>query len=144
MRITPKLLLAAGAFAALPAAAIAQPWGGRNLSANLRAGMETPPNNIAARGYATVKVNPGRDRACYNVSFSGLPRATMAHIHSGAMGVAGPPVVTLTRTGANRFSGCARIDRALARDLVRTPGRFYVNVHSAAFPNGAIRGQLRG
>ena len=67
----------------------------------------------------------------------------MAHIHSGRRGVAGPPVVTLQRAGPNRFDSCTRVSRALARDLGANPRAFYVNVHSQAFPDGAIRGQLR-
>jgi hypothetical protein len=89
-----------------------------------------------------VTINTGQNRACYDVRYRNLPRATMAHVHRGAAGIAGPPVITLRMAGPGRFQGCSRISRALARDLIRAPSRYYVNVHSAAFPDGATRGQL--
>jgi hypothetical protein len=35
-----------------------------------------------------------------------------------------------------------RISRSLARGLRTNPSRYYVNVHTADLPNGAVRGQL--
>jgi hypothetical protein len=137
----PLLLLAAAAFTA--ASPVAAQYGGRPLSANLTGRAEVPgPGKLNARGSATLTVNSGRSRVCYTVRYRNIPNATMAHVHRGAIGVAGPPVITLRMAGAGRFQGCERVSRALARDLISRPGRFYVNVHSAAFPDGAIRGQL--
>ena len=69
------------------------------------------------------------------------------HIHRGAPGEAGPVVVDLLGPSPSglppRARGCVRASsRALAREIGHHPGRFYVNLHNADFPQGAIRGQL--
>ena len=137
-------LLLAAAVAAATAASPLSAQVAQRLSANLTAAAEVPgPGKANASGSAVVRVNTVQRRVCYTVDFRNIPNATMAHIHAGARGVAGPPVVTLARAGPRVFQGCARVSRQLARDLMDRPRRFYVNVHSAAFPDGAIRGQLR-
>ena len=137
------LLAAATVAAAAGTAAIAQVTPQR-LTANLTGAAEVPgPGKLNATGSAVVRVNPQQRRVCYTVTFQRIPGVTMAHIHSGRRGVAGPPVITLQRAGRSRFESCTRVARALARDLAANPRAFYVNVHSQAFPNGAIRGQLR-
>jgi hypothetical protein len=137
------LFVTAAAATMVVATPLAAQIGGRHLSANLTGRAEVPgPGKPDARGSASLTINAGQNRACYDVRYRNLPRATMAHVHRGGAGVAGPPVITLHMAGPGRFQGCSRISRALARDLIRAPGRYYVNVHSAAFPDGATRGQL--
>jgi hypothetical protein len=34
------------------------------------------------------------------------------------------------------------LDKNLLKDILRSPQDYYVNVHTAPFPNGAFRGQL--
>ena len=58
--------------------------------------------------------------------------------------VAPPPgvVVTLAPPTNGTSTGCATVDRALAKAIKLHPENYYVNIHNAAFPGGAIRGQL--
>ena len=141
---TPLLLAAAAATAAAASAPLAAQARSARLSANMTGAAEVPgPGKLNATGQAIVRVNTLQRRVCYTVNFRRIPDATMAHIHSGRRGVAGPPVVTLVRAGPRTFQGCERVSRSLARDLVSRPRGFYVNVHSTALPQGAIRGQLR-
>jgi hypothetical protein len=139
MRISRHMFVAAAlATAATPAIAAHATY-----HAVLRGQNEVPgPGKNDARGSATVRVNTASRQVCYDLRFRNLPRPTVAHIHSGAAGVAGPPVVTLRAPAGGMSHGCARVSAGLARDLLRSPGRFYVNVHSRAYPDGAIRGQL--
>jgi hypothetical protein len=67
----------------------------------------------------------------------------MSHIHRGAPGVAGPVVVTLASSFPNNVAtGSVVIGQTLEVEIVTNPLNFYVNVHNAEFPNGAIRGPL--
>ena len=69
--------------------------------------------------------------------------ATAAHIHVGGPDVAGPVVLGLTPPTDGRSTGCAQdVDPMLIRELLRNPRGYYVNVHNAEYPGGAIRGQL--
>ena len=75
-----------------------------------------------------------------------------AHIHRGTAGENGPVVVgffgppTSTAPPSSgdpgAFSTCVSITDQLAGEILKTPHRFYWNVHTAAFPGGAIRGQV--
>ena len=78
------------------------------------------------------------------VQLIGSPVA--AHIHEGEAGENGPIVVPLTPPAAGNpgtSAGCVSgVDAGLLTRIRATPNRFYVNVHTGAFPAGAVRGQL--
>jgi hypothetical protein len=82
---------------------------------------------------------------CYGLTVKNINDPVAAHIHRGGPKVAGPVVQPLdqpTTGDPGASSACVRISRRLARGLRRNPSRYYVNVHTADLPNGAIRGQL--
>jgi len=109
--------------------------------ATLNGTSETPTNASAATGTATFTFNPTTYELSGTVNFSGIV-ATASHIHTGAVGVAGP--VTIALGGANPTSPISLSATVLTaqqkNDLLS--GLFYVNVHSATYPGGEIRGQL--
>ena len=103
------------------------------------------PPDPDATGTAEIRVQPGQGRLCWSLWIRQTDPVTAAHIHRGAAGSVGPAVVPLITPGANGHSqGCATIDETLARMIANQAHEFYVNIHTAAFPNGAVRGQLRG
>ena len=82
---------------------------------------------------------------CYGIQVKNINDPVAAHIHRGGKTVAGPVIQELdapTSGDPGASSACVRVSRSLARSLRSNPGRFYVNVHSADLPNGAVRGQL--
>lgn len=116
------------------------------LAVTLTGIQEVPgPGDEDGTGTAEIRVDPGAPEVCWDLYARQIEPATAAHIHRGGAGTAGPPVVTLTTPDANgRSQGCTAVDQALARELVMRAHTFYVNVHTASHPAGAIRGQLRG
>lgn len=116
------------------------------LAVSLNGIQEVPgPGDPDGNGTAEVRVEPRQGRVCWDLHVRQIDAATAAHIHRGAAGSAGPPVVTLTTPGADgHSSGCASVEAALAGEMAAQSHLFYVNVHTVAFPAGAIRGQLRG
>jgi hypothetical protein len=110
-------------------------------------GLQEVPGPGDADGNGTVEINvtPGDGQVCWNLYARQIDAATAAHIHRAAEGVAGPVVLTLTTPDAAGHSqGCVTIDPALVREMAYRGHAFYVNVHTATHPDGAIRGQLRG
>ena len=55
--------------------------------------------------------------------------------------MAGPIVVDLV-PALSAVPYCVVIDAALMAELITTPQEFYLNIHNADFPAGAVRGQL--
>lgn len=108
--------------------------------------QEVPgPGDPDGTGTVQLTVTPHDGQICWDLYARGIEAATAAHIHRGEAGIAGPVVVTLSTPDAGGHSqGCATIDLGLAREIANQGHGFYANVHNAAFPAGAIRGQLRG
>lgn len=94
-------------------------------------------------GRAEISISDGFDQICWEIKdVTGIDAPTAAHIHFGRAGTNGPPVFTLTRSNEGRWQGC-RDGREWTENRIQgNPQDFYVNVHNAAYPNGAIRGQL--
>jgi hypothetical protein len=78
---------------------------------------------------------------CWDVTFSGIGTPTLAHIHRGAAGSPGPVVVDFG-VAAGFQSRCVDVTAALATEMIGNPANFYVNIHTAEFAGGALRGQL--
>ncbi|QDP18858.1 CHRD domain-containing protein [Sphingomonas xanthus] len=131
-------LIAAGVAVAQPATE-----GGRKLNAELTGAAEVPnPGDADGSGSASVTVNPGQKRVCYELEVTGIAAATAAHIHEAPAGTAGGVVVTLEAPADGDSSGCVEVSRELALEILKRPADYYVNVHNAEFPGGALRGQL--
>lgn len=111
--------------------------------ATLSAAQEVPPNSSAGRGTAEVQLNKNTNTLSWKVTYSGLSGPTTGgHIHGpAAAGANAGVMIPFTNVGTPTFQGQGPITPAQAAELAA--GRTYVNLHTAQFPGGEIRGQLR-
>lgn len=125
------------------AATVAAQSGGRPLGAMLTGSEEAPgPGDPDGSGVVSLTLNYGQGEICYWLSVEDIAPATMAHIHIAPAGFPGPVVVPLAPPTDGASSGCAEVDRELIKAIMQSPEAYYVNVHNAEFPAGAVRGQL--
>lgn len=97
-------------------------------------------------GSGAASITVSGTRVCFSILVELIGTPNAAHIHDAEAGANGPVVVTLlppTAGNPGTRAGCVSgLAAALATRLRNTPNQFYVNVHNAAFPTGALRGQL--
>lgn len=136
-------LLAGAAFIATAASAEHVRSGGRVLTATLIGAAERPgPGDTDGSGSITITVNPGQKRICYELTVAGIDTPTAAHIHIAPPTAPGPVVIGFPTPPLGASSGCIDVTSRQAAQLIAKPSAYYFNVHNAAFPGGAIRGQL--
>ncbi len=117
--------------------------GGRPLTTNLTGAAEVPgPGDADGSGTFKATFNPGQNQICYELTVANIATPTAAHIHGGAADVAGPVVIALKTPTDGSAKECVDLDKEKVKLIIQKPGDFYVNVHNAEFPDGAIRGQL--
>jgi len=134
--------LMAGLLSAL-AVGVALADGGAPRVTTLSGAEEVPPADPDGTGFASITLNVGQSSVCWELSVSNIAPASAAHIHAAPAGVNGPVVVPLSPPTSGSSSGCAEnVDPALIQAIIDSPERYYVNVHNAEFPGGAVRGQL--
>jgi hypothetical protein len=113
-----------------------------SLWAQLRGDTEIPPADPDGFGFARVTIDLSDGSLCYRLSVARIDPATASHIHEAAAGATGPVVVPFEAPSEGLVNGCTLVDAALGARIVGNPSGYYVNVHNAEFPAGAIRGQL--
>jgi hypothetical protein len=130
---------------ACPRTVLTPSSGGTAIRTSLRGVVERPePGDPDGSGQATIRLRKNQGQVCFRLSVAdiALP-AVGAHIHRGNANVSGDVVVPLRNPNAQgTSSGCVTASRTIVNQILRSRGSFYVNVHTNAFPGGAVRGQL--
>jgi hypothetical protein len=129
-------LLAATALAISSVSALA-----KDVKVSLTGAEETPPVTTSASGTGTIKI--AKDKSVSGTIKTMGIDGTVAHIHVGAPGQAGPPIITLEKTADGAWSVPAGAKLTDDQYAAFKSGNLYVNVHSAEHKPGEIRAQLK-
>jgi len=130
----------------------------KSFKAKLTPKQEVPSHKTKATGKAEFKLSVDGKTLSYKLHVKNIMNASAAHIHKGKKGENGPPLVGLfsgERKGA--FSGMLSEGTITEKDLLGDlqgkslndliilikAGEAYVNVHTDAYPDGEIRGQIK-
>ena len=116
-------LATAAALVALPALAPAGQTNTVQLSAKLKGNQEVPgpgDRNGKGEGFVSVKA--------HSVAGNGLGIEELLFDQT-------PPTSTVEDSVKD-------LKKKLLKRIAKSPEKFYVNLHNAAYPDGAIRGQL--
>ena len=129
------LVLAVAAFGSYPGIAAAA-----DVKVTLTGEQEVPSIKSAGTGTGTITV--GADKSVHgSVKTKGID-GTAAHIHAAPTGKNGPVVIPLEKKG-DTYTVPANAKLTDAQFATFKAGNLYVNVHTAAHPDGEIRGQLK-
>lgn len=104
------------------------------LTATLRASGDADGS-----GSATVKLNKARGKVCATISWRKIQAPAAAHIHRRSDGQVVVDLSTSVTGGAKCATGVAK---GVIGSILKSPKKYYVNVHNATYPAGAIQGNL--
>ena len=103
-------------------------------------------------GKAEFTFDTDQGTVCYEIEVEGIaapvepgPGVGSAHIHflaTGGIAVNLQADFQPDKSDEFKASGCVEVDSALLQTIIENPDQFYVNIHNAEFPGGALSGLL--
>jgi hypothetical protein len=111
------------------------------VTATLTGKAEVPRGEPKASGTAKITLDPSTGKVCWVLKVKGLDTPVLgAYIHQAPARKNG--LVAIPLGTKFRASGCKQAPKDTVAAVAKTPGAYYVNVHTHLYGNGAIRGQL--
>jgi CHRD domain len=121
---------------AMPAPAFAEML---KLKADLKSSEEVPPNDSPGAGTADVTLDTDANKVSWKITYENLTGdASAAHFHGPAK--VGENAGVAVDISANIKEGTADVT-AEQLEMIRG-GNSYINIHTAKYPDGEIRGQV--
>lgn len=135
---TLSAVLAAGSLVAPASVAAAVP-AGTAVRAEVLVATLVSSGDPNGSGSATIRLKPARKRVCATLTWRRIKTPVAAHIHRVSDGSIAVDLTSAVPDG----TGCARgVPRSTIRAILDRPRRYYVNVHNAPYPAGAVQGTL--
>jgi hypothetical protein len=111
------------------------------INVQLAGTNEVPKGAPSGSASAKISLLGKTGKVCWTFSkLKGVTAPTAAHIHKGNKGTSGPIVVPFG--SKYKSKGCVTAPAATIAAIQKSPKAYYVNIHNAKYPNGAVRGQL--
>jgi hypothetical protein len=110
--------------------------------------QEVPQRLTSGNGTMDMVYNKDTHTLSYTVRWNSLSGPlTQAHIHGTApkgvaAGILQDWTTSISKTAAGTYSGSVLIDGVVFTEEDLLLGRYYVNIHTALYPAGEIRGQI--
>jgi CHRD domain len=115
----------------------------RTYAVKMTGAAETPAGAPGGTAKAVVTLSTKTGKVCWTfTSLSGVSTPTYAHIHVGVAGTSGNIVLPLSTGSTLKTKGCVPASDALISQIAANPHGYYVNIHNAQYPGGAVRAQL--
>jgi hypothetical protein len=113
-----------------------------NYQAELTGAAEVPPNLSPGTGSVVATYDPETRIFKWTIEYADLTGpATAAHFHGPAdPGASAPPVVPIEGDLASPISGEVTLTEEQVGEL--QTGKWYINIHTAQYPDGELRAQL--
>jgi len=108
------------------------------FKSTLTGAQQTPSNASVATGSAFATYNTDTKLFFVSITYSAGFAPTDGYIHKGAIGISGPSVIHFTSVSGEAV--LTYITATQGADLMSN--LYYLNIHSSAYPEGEIRGQL--
>ena len=100
--------------------------------------QEVPENTSNATGSYNLSLDKNTNVLTYTIMYDGITPTAM-HFHKGAVGVSGGVEAEVAGPYSSGMKGMITLTDAQETDLLN--GNLYLNVHSAEFAAGELRGQ---
>ncbi|MGB3710220.1 MAG: CHRD domain-containing protein [Erythrobacter sp.] len=146
LRASPLFALSLAAFALSGCETVQQTYTeaiSATYTAELSGANEVHRGDPDGSGTAEISFADELTRVCWDLNdLRGLGPITGAHIHKGRAGVDGDVVLALSQATEGGWRGCSSDTKWVQGAFEEGISNYYVNVHTAEYPKGAIRGQL--
>lgn len=104
--------------------------------------VEPGPGDGNGNGAFKIVIDNATNEVCYELVWQKIDQPNAAHVHVGRPNESGRIVLDLN-FAANGPKACIRADSTTVGHMTGGPESHYVDLHNGAYPEGAVRGQLK-